>query len=681
MVKKYNSGENIHRQCPAAGHGDHTMANPPVPFRQIHLDFHTGAAIPDVGRDFNAKEFARAMKLANVNSVTVFAKCHHGHLYYNTKRAERHPGLKKNLDLLGEQVEALHREGIRAPIYISVQCDEYAANTHPEWIARNPDGTLVGQKPITNPQSFFQWQILDMNSDYQEYLAEQTAEVLKVFKPVDGIFYDMCWDQASVSHAALRAMVKAGLNPEIEADRNAHAHKVAIAYMKRFHGQVRAASKNATVYFNSRPLSNLAEEVPYLEQVEIEALPTGGWGYMYFPKNVRFARTFGKPYLGMTARFHKSWGDFGGIKPYAALEYETSQMLAHGARCSVGDQLHPRGTLDVGSYEMIGKAYARVAEREEWCIDAKPVTDIGLFQIPAGYNVAGGADEGATRIFTHLKAQFDVVMASSNLKNYKVLVLPDAVPVDAALAKKLSAFVASGGHLLISGDVPTAIDLGVTVEGPSPHQHAYLRFGADIGTDVPDSNHVCLERGIRVKPKAGTKTLGTWVEPYFERAWNHFNSHCQTPDAKATSYPIATIKRGAGKAGSIAYIAFPVFSAFSNHGNIPYKLLVRNVLNLLLPTPVIRVQAPSSTEVSVMAQPGRTIVHLLQYCPERRTKDLDIVEDIVPIHHIPLSLAVTKAPKSVYLAPNREPLPFTWSKGRVEVTVPEIAGHAMVVVE
>ncbi len=660
----------------------------PTPFRQIHLDFHTGPAIPDVGRDFDATAFAKAMKQANVNSVTVFAKCHHGHLYYKTNRAERHPGLKKNLDLLGSQVEALHREGIRAPIYLSVQCDEYAANTHPEWIARNPDGTNVGVKPMGNPLPYFSWQIMDMNSDYQEYLAEQTAEVLKTFKPVDGIFYDMCWDQASVSQSAVRAMVKANLNPENEADRAKHAHQVALAYMKRFHGQVRAASKDASVYFNSRPLNNLAEEVPFLEQVEIEALATGGWGYMYFPKNVRFARTFGKPYIGMTARFHKSWGDFGGLKPYAALEYETAQMLAHGARCSIGDQLHPRGRTDNGTYELIGKAYGRVVEREEWCVDTVAQADIGLFQVP-GTPALSGIDEGATRLLTHLKAQFDVVMPTSNFAPYKVLVLPDAIPVDASLAKKLAAYVKSGGHLLLSGwsglDAAGATsvlpEMGITALGASPHPVSYLRFGDQITRDVADSNHVCYERGYRIKPLKGTTTLGTWCDPYFERAWNHFNSHCQTPDATATDYPIATLRRGSAGAGSVSYISFPVFAAFGNHGNIQYKMLVRNVLNLLLPAPVIRVTAPSSTEVSVMRQGKRTVIHLLQYCPERRTPHLDIVEDIVPLYRVPVSLLTEKAPKKVYLAPSREVLPFTWTAGRVELTVPEIVGHAMVVIE
>src|SRR4051812_6021599 len=124
--------------------GDFFVKDIALRSRQIHLDFHTGPWIPDVGRDFDAREFAQTMKRAHINSVTVFAKCHHGHLYYNTKHPARHPGLKRGLNLLGEQIEALHRQDIRAPIYISVQCDEYAADNHPEWIARKADGAPCG---------------------------------------------------------------------------------------------------------------------------------------------------------------------------------------------------------------------------------------------------------------------------------------------------------------------------------------------------------------------------------------------------------------------------------------------------------------------------------------------------------------------------------------------------------
>ena len=655
-----------------------------LPFRQVHLDFHTGPAIPDVGRDFDARAFARTMKRANVTSVTVFAKCHHGHLYYNTKRPERHPGLRKRLDLLRQQVDALHAEGIRAPIYISVQCDEYAADTHPEWIARKHDGSIVGRQNL----NWFSpgWQILDMSGPYQEYLAEQTQEVLRKFGPVDGIFFDMCWDQPSCSKYAIAAMCEAGLNPESEQDRATHAHRVAIAYMDRFYRMVKAASRDASVYFNSRSHFNLPEEARYQSQLEIEALPTGGWGYMFFPRVVRFSRQFGKPYLGMTARFHKSWADFGGLKPYAALEYETSQMMAHGARCSIGDQLHPRGVPDRAAYELIGKVYARVAEREPWLKDARPVTEIGVFRAPAPAVKAieaTGTDEGAARLLMHLHHQFDVLHSGSDLAGYRLLILPDCIAVDTALAKRLRAFLARGGRLLATGTSglsPCATqvllpELGVATRGTSPYTVTYLRVGKELADDIPPTDHVMYERGVRVLPARGAKVLARVVEPYFERTWDHFCSHRQTPPDRLTRYA-AAVERG----GAI-FIAYPIFAAYANHGNYPYRLLVRNAIRRLLPDPLLEVGAPTSTEATVMRQKGRTIVHLLQYCPERRAINLDVIEDIVPIFDVPLSLRLDRRPRCAYLAPGEDPVPFEYKSGRANLILPEVRGHAMLVFE
>ena len=82
-----------------------------------------------------------------------------------------------------------------------------------------------------------------------------------------------------------------------------------------------------------------------------------------------------------------------------------------------------------------------------------------------------------------------------------------------------------------------------------------------------------------------------------------------------------------------------------------------------------------------MRQKGRTIVHVLQYCPERRAPNLDIVEDIVPIANVALSLRLAKRPKRVYLAPSRAAVPFQYKDGRVEATLAEVRGHEMVVLE
>jgi hypothetical protein len=648
-----------------------------LPYRQIHLDFHTGPWIRNVGRDFDAVEFAQTMKTANVNSVTVFAKCHHGHLYYNTQRPERHPSLSQGVNLLEGMVEALHNEGIRAPIYISVQCDEYAANTHPDWVARNPDGS-----PVKWAKGVFDagWQIMDMSSPYQEFLAEQTSEVLAKFKPVDGIFFDMCWDQPSTTQWTIDAMVKAGLNPELEADRLHYARQLSLTYMRRFHAMVQESSPGATVYFNARPLFNLEQEIPYQEQIEIESLPTGGWGYMYFPITVRYARTFGKPYLGMTARFHKSWADFGGYKPYPALEFETSQMMAHGARSSIGDQLHPRGRLDTAAYELIGKAYGRIAEREPWLEGAIPQAEVGLFKTPTNATRTGESisksDEGATRMLVQLRQQFNVVHPGDDFSKFSLLVLPDNIPLETGLPEKIKIYLARGGKLLATGlsglhedGTRPWLPLGIEPQGWSHYTASYFRF---VGME---SDHVMYERGINVRPVMDSEVLAQVVEPYFERAWNHFSSHHQTPPDRLTNYAAALIN------DNIGYISYPVFSAYALHGSQAYRQLVQAVLDRLLPQPLACMEAPARAEIVVNRQDNRLVVHLLYYPSERYTEQLELIEDIVPLYNLKFAIRQPQAPTWVTLVPQGTPLPFEYREGYVHVTLPELCGHAMVVIE
>ena len=57
------------------------MAEKEIPFRQIHLDFHTSEAIEGVCSEFDAEEFAQTLADAHVNSITLFSCGHHGNLY------------------------------------------------------------------------------------------------------------------------------------------------------------------------------------------------------------------------------------------------------------------------------------------------------------------------------------------------------------------------------------------------------------------------------------------------------------------------------------------------------------------------------------------------------------------------------------------------------------------------
>ena len=50
--------------------------------RCVHLDFHTSELIEGIGSAFSRKEFADMLKWTGLDSITLFAKCHHGCFYY-----------------------------------------------------------------------------------------------------------------------------------------------------------------------------------------------------------------------------------------------------------------------------------------------------------------------------------------------------------------------------------------------------------------------------------------------------------------------------------------------------------------------------------------------------------------------------------------------------------------------
>ena len=85
-------------------------------FRQVHLDFHTSPAIDNIGKSFDKKQWQEALKIGHINSITCFAKCHHGWSYYDTRVGKRHPHLQFNL--LRAQYDAAKEIDVNVPLYL-----------------------------------------------------------------------------------------------------------------------------------------------------------------------------------------------------------------------------------------------------------------------------------------------------------------------------------------------------------------------------------------------------------------------------------------------------------------------------------------------------------------------------------------------------------------------------------
>ncbi|MCS6954107.1 MAG: beta-galactosidase trimerization domain-containing protein, partial [Bryobacteraceae bacterium] len=552
----------------------------PLRFRQIHLDFHTSEHIADVGAAFDPDEFASILVKARVNSVTCFARCHHGWIYFDTKKhpERRHPHLKRNL--LAEQIEACHRRNIRVPIYITVEWDHYSATRHPEWLILDEKGNPTGT-PLYEPGFY---RNLCLNSPYRDFLREHVEEVLTTL-PVDGIFFDITHPRECNSHWCRQLMEKAGLDPTKQADRLRHALETVNEFKREFSALVRRYHPKATIFYNSGHIGPRHRAVaPLFTHFELESLPSGGWGYLHFPLTARYSRTLGVEVLGMTGKFHTSWGDFHSYKNRAALEFECFQMLALGAKCSVGDQLHPSGKMDPVSYELIGAVYAEVEKKEPWCCDARAVTEIGVLNpeefAPTFQRTAYPSVYGAVRMLQELAHQFDVLDSKSDFSRYKLIVLPDEIPGTPELSAKLDAYVRTGGSVLAS--FASGLDpsrerfapaaLGVRLKGEAPYSPDFVLPRGALARGLRETEYVMYLRGKEVEPLAGSEVLAETVLPYFNRTWRHFCSHRHTPSAGKRGYP-AVVRHGRA-----IYFAHPVFTQYYRNAPRWVKTLVGNAI-------------------------------------------------------------------------------------------------------
>lgn len=671
-----------------------------LPFRQVHLDFHTSPDIEGIGEKFNPQEFASTLDKARVNSISCFARCHHGMMYYDSKLfPERvHPNLK-NRNLLKDQIEACHKRGIRAPIYITVQWDYYTAKEHPEWMAVTEDGAVSGQKPYE--PGFYG--ILCVNTAYRDFLKTHTKEVLESL-PVDGLFFDIVKVTDCSCKNCRAGMDDRGMNPFKREDRMKYAQEMINEFKMDMTNFVRQYNKECSIFYNKGHIGTAHRPVvDAYSHFELESLPSGGWGYLHFPLTMRYARNLGIDCLAQTGKFHTSWGDFHSFKNKEALEFECFNMLSLNAKCMIGDQLEPNGKLSEPVYDLIGSVYTQIELREPWCKDAKAVNDIGVFASEEFYGEVIRVRPEMAGVISMLQEsanQFDIIDSFSDFSAYKVLILPDTIPVSEEFALKLEKYIEGGGKIIASFEsglnaektgfnlkalgVRMKQDQTLTLEGKPARGEVYARADyadyllpkGEIAKGLPETEHVMYIKGLEVEALEGSEVLADAILPYFNRTYKNFCSHRQAPSSGKVGY------QGIVRNGSVIYFAHPIFTQYNQNAPRWCKQLFLNALSMLMPEPILVHDGPTTMMATVneQADEKRWVVHLLHYISQRRCKDIDVIEDVIPLYNVKVSVKVPGKVKDVALVPEQLPIDFAVADERVKFIVPKIQGHQMIAI-
>jgi hypothetical protein len=620
-------------------------ALPKRPWRKIHLDFHNSQHIPRIGERFDAAEFGNTLAGANVDAIVVFAKDMHGYFYYPSAYGPVHRGL--DFDLLGAQVEACRKRGIAVYAYYCTVWDNHLAETHPEWLLIKRDRTNYLPKFDEAPG----WTALCLaHDDFIQLMLDHIAEFVARYD-LDGPWLDMptMKDSECFCPACLQQMREQGMDPFNTSDQRHHKQALHLRFIQRVADVVRAIRPGSQIdYNNVVNWFGIGERAPYQDNLDIEALPTSFWGYYYFPTVTRFARTFGKATYGMTGRFQNAWADFGGLKQPAQLHVELAGIVAHGAHVSIGDQPPPHARLDPAVYHVIGQAYARVKSFEPYLEGAVPVTEAALMVggLPCD-SPATPTNYGLVKLLTESRIQFDLVEPQANWERYRLIVLSEELHVDAALAERLRAYLASGGAVIVVNNAGDWLEqFGFRYEGPSPFKPAYMV--AQHG-DWPAYEFALYEGASRWRADdAGADVLAQLGEPLFQRSGAHYTSHAQTPFDHPTGH--AAIARQ----GNLALFGFPLGLSYFNHGYWIYRELFQRVLRALLPDPLIQSDAPLSTELAMTHQAAndahgeRCLVHVINWSPARQSpRHPTFYEDPIPLTDVTVRVnlpsAATKA--------------------------------------
>jgi hypothetical protein len=652
--------------------------------RQVHLDFHTSEHLKAIGVDFKKEDFQAALQTGHIDSINLFAKCHHSWSYYPTEVGRMHPNL--DFDLLGAQLEACREIGVKTQIYYTFGWSANDAEAQPEWCVRDREGkyvtngSLPGDATAGDSLPDYYWKFLCANTGYHEHIMAQVEELCDRYAP-EGFWFDIYQVQRLCFCESCRLdMGAAGVDLDDDAAVEGFNASTMQRHCKALRQLITRYHPTAQVFFNGTTAMDVDANfrgAMYTNNTvqDLEDLPTVWGGYDKLPLQSKYFLQAGYGITAMSGKFHTAWGEFGGFKHPEALRYEAASMIAWGAACNFGDQLHPSGKMDAATYRNIGKAYAYAEAIEAYGMGGKPVARTAIWR-----SFSAAHDEGLAKILLEKQINFEVANFSKDLSEYECILVPGAACLDGATAARLDAFAEAGGNLIVLGggaldaEGKVLLDIGAEYLGEANYDRDYLSVGGALAEGLVESPFLNYKPARRFKVHADAEVLARLHEPFFSRTVGHYCSHQNTPhQSEAAEHP-AVIRKG-----NIIYIAPELDWMYLKHGARLHRDLMHNILKQLPRRPMVETALPSAGRLAFLhqAEDKRYVSHLL-YAPPIQRGNCEVIEDMPPLFEVPLCFDLPEKITGATLVPDGEDLPIVWEGERGAVVIPKFSCHCAV---
>lgn len=640
----------------------------------VHLDFHTSQYIKNIGEKFNADDFGQTLKNANVDEITLCAKCHHGYCYYPSKIGTVHPNLK--FDLLGEQIKACRKYGIKVIVYITGAWSVLDYKNNPSWRAKDLSGKeIVLQKGVVidkesligaaRPECL--WELLCLNGDYGEHIKQLSKEVCELYNP-DGLFYDIfCLDYPCTCEYCQSGMEARGLDTNSAKDIKQYMFEARKALMDNLKAILLQHNPQGTIFFNS---GCTEVEVPIYHDApthfEIENLPSATNEYDLFINKSKFFKRMNKDVICMTGKFHYNWGEFGGYKKQEALLCEVVYSMMNGDKLSIGDQLHPDGKLDTYTYALIGESFSYAKKIEPYCFHDMATN---LAVIPS---CDQSTNLGFLKILLEKQVDYDVIYEKDNLFAYDcIIALPNSI-IKKDFARQLIDF-SKKGKLVIIGDAAKNFDFFEDAHFSEFDVDYIVPDQMRLLSKYRDTAFLAYNAGYYIKTPNNAKVLASIDIPFFNRTMEKFCGHLNTPNrGECISSPAAAVK------GNILFIAHDLGKMYLEYGMTLHKDYFIECLKEVY-TPLVEcLPSYSSIRVKLLKQDEKKyFLHIFNFQATQRGKVL-VVEDILPIFELKVKVKLKDKIKNIKDCLDAEEIKFEQFEGYVQVNINKLEMHKVI---